>query len=87
MVRRGGGLGSGRWVARGESGAALYRREAATVLGVMSGDTEHNKAQHQHTRARFTFEDMLSNRYRLDQINDALEAMRAFREVKPVVVP
>ena len=41
----------------------------------------------QHTRARFTFEDMLSNRYRLDQINDALEAMRAFREVKPVVVP
>ncbi len=41
----------------------------------------------QHNRNRFTFEDMLSNRYRLDQINDALEAMRAFREVKPVVVP
>ena len=30
---------------------------------------------------------MLSNRYRLDQINDAMEAMRTFREVKPVMVP
>ena len=61
-----------------------------TVLGVMSGDTEHYyKALQfiQHNHDRFTFEDMLSNRYRLDQINDAMEAMRAFREVKPVVVP
>jgi Zn-dependent alcohol dehydrogenase len=39
-----------------------------------------------HNRDRFTFHDMLSNRYRLDQINEALEAMRAFHEVKPVVV-
>jgi len=56
----------------------------------MSGDTEHYyKALQfiQHNHDRFTFEDMLSNRYRLDQINDAMEAMRAFREVKPVVVP
>jgi hypothetical protein len=30
---------------------------------------------------------MLSNRYPLEQINEALEAMRAFREVKAVVVP
>jgi Zn-dependent alcohol dehydrogenase len=30
---------------------------------------------------------MLANCYRLDQINDAMEAMRSFREVKPVVVP
>jgi Zn-dependent alcohol dehydrogenase len=56
----------------------------------MSGDTEHYyKALQfiQNNRDRFTFEDMLSNRYRLDQINDAMEAMRSFREVKPVVVP
>ena len=33
-----------------------------------------------------SFEDMLSNRYPLEQINEALEAMRAFREVKAVVV-
>ena len=61
-----------------------------TVLGVMSGDTEHNyKALQfiQNNRDRFTFEDVLSNCYRLDQINGAMEAMRSFREVKPVVVP
>jgi Zn-dependent alcohol dehydrogenase len=56
----------------------------------MSGDTEHYyKALQflQHNRERFSFEDMLSNRYQLERINDALEAMRALREVKPVVVP
>ncbi len=41
----------------------------------------------EHNRDRFTFEDMLSNRYRLDQINEAMQAMKDFREVKPIVVP
>ena len=61
-----------------------------TVLGVMSGDTEHYyKALQfiQNNRCHFIFEDMLSNRYRLDQINDAMETMQSFREVKPAVVP
>jgi threonine dehydrogenase-like Zn-dependent dehydrogenase len=92
MVRRG-----GRYLVIGQVGghevslAPRYIVEKQlTVLGVMSGDTEHYyKALQflQNNRDRFTFEDMLSNRYRLDQINDAMEAMRAFREVKPVVVP
>jgi L-iditol 2-dehydrogenase len=61
-----------------------------TILGVMSGDTDHYYKALQflkHHRQRFSFADMLSNRYPLEQINEALEAMRAFREVKAVVVP
>jgi hypothetical protein len=42
--------------------------------------------QHARDTKDFTSKDMLANRYWLDQIHDALEAMRAFREVKPVVV-
>jgi Zn-dependent alcohol dehydrogenase len=56
----------------------------------MSGDTDHYYKALQfikHNRHRFSFEDMLSHRYPLDHINEALEAMRAFREVKAVVVP
>jgi threonine dehydrogenase-like Zn-dependent dehydrogenase len=92
IVRRG-----GRYLVIGQVGghevslAPRYIVEKQlTVLGVMSGDTEHYyKALQfiQNNRDRFSFEAMLSNRYRLDQINDAMEAMRAFREVKPVVVP
>jgi D-arabinose 1-dehydrogenase-like Zn-dependent alcohol dehydrogenase len=67
----------------------LVVEKQLTILGVMSGDTDHYYKALQflkHNRARFSFEDMLSNRYRLEQINEALEAMRGFREVKPVVV-
>jgi D-arabinose 1-dehydrogenase-like Zn-dependent alcohol dehydrogenase len=91
MVRRG-----GRYLVVGQVGdhqvslqPRLIVEKQLTVLGVMSGDTDHYYKALQflcHNRDRFTFHDMLSNRYRLDQINEALEAMRAFREVKPVVV-
>lgn len=91
MVRRG-----GRYLVIGQVGnqqvhiaPRLVVEKQLTILGVMSGDTDHYyKALQflQHNRDRFSFEDMLSNRYALAQINDALESMRAFREVKPVVV-
>jgi D-arabinose 1-dehydrogenase-like Zn-dependent alcohol dehydrogenase len=59
-----------------------------SILGVMSGDTNHYyKALQflQNNHERFSFEEMLSNRYPLHRINDAMESMRAFREVKAVV--
>lgn len=43
--------------------------------------------KHERDTADFTCEGMLAKRYWLDQIHDALEAMRAFCEVQPVVVP
>jgi threonine dehydrogenase-like Zn-dependent dehydrogenase len=92
LVRRG-----GRYLVIGQVGAQqppiaprLIVEKQLTILGVMSGDTDHYyKALQflkQH-RQRFSFEDMLSHRYRLEQINEALESMRAFREVKAIVVP
>jgi threonine dehydrogenase-like Zn-dependent dehydrogenase len=68
----------------------LIVEKQLTVFGVMSGDTDHYYKALQFlkdNRERFSFADMLSNRYRLEQINEALEAMQGFREVKPVVHP
>jgi L-iditol 2-dehydrogenase len=91
LVRRG-----GRYLVIGQVGAQqppiaprLIVEKQLTILGVMSGDTDHYYKALQflkHNRQRFSFEDMLSNRYPLEQINEALEAMRTFREVKAVVV-
>jgi threonine dehydrogenase-like Zn-dependent dehydrogenase len=92
LVRRG-----GRYLVIGQVGdqqpaiaPRLIVEKQLTICGVMSGDTDHYYKALQflkHNRERYSFEDMLSNRYRLEQINEALEAMRAFREVKAVVVP
>ena len=77
-----------RQALRGDSTEEDVEKQLS-VIGVMSGDTAHYyKALQflQHHGHRFNFADMLSNRYRLDQINDAMQAMHSFREVKPVVV-
>lgn len=91
LARRG-----GRYLVIGQVGdyqvsmaPRLIVEKQLSVIGVMSGDTEHYyKALQfiQQNGDRFSFADMLSNRYRLDQINDAMDAMHGFREVKPVVV-
>jgi L-iditol 2-dehydrogenase len=68
----------------------LVVEKQLTLLGVMSGDTEHYYKALQfleHNRDRFSFADTLSSRYRLEQINEGLEAMKGFREIKPLVVP
>jgi hypothetical protein len=39
------------------------------------------------TSARYDFEAMLTTRYPLDRINEAIQSMRAFREIKPLVLP
>ena len=53
------------------------------------GDTVHFYKALQflhHNCERFRFEEMLSHHYQLEQINDAIESMRAFREMKLVVM-
>ncbi len=92
LVRRG-----GRYLVIGQVGnqapniaPRLIVEKQLSILGVMSGDTDHYyKALHfiANNRERFAFEDMLSNRYRLEQINDAMNAMQALQEIKPVVIP
>lgn len=91
LTRRG-----GRYLVIGQVGdqapsiaPRLIVEKQLSIIGVMSGDTDHYYkalrfiANNHH---RFDFEEMLSNRYPLEQINDAMQAMQAFREVKPVVV-
>jgi Zn-dependent alcohol dehydrogenase len=39
------------------------------------------------TAGRYDYEAMLTNRYPLDRINEAIQSMRAFREIKPLVLP
>ena len=59
-----------------------------TIIGAQSGGPDHYHKALQFikaTRHRFTFQDLLTNRYNLADINQALEAMRAFREVKAVI--
>jgi D-arabinose 1-dehydrogenase-like Zn-dependent alcohol dehydrogenase len=92
MIRRG-----GRYLVIGQvSGAAVsmkpsvFTQKHIQVIGVLSGAVEHYYkalAFLAANRDRFAFEEMLSNRYRLDQINQALTAMQRFEEVKPVVLP
>jgi L-iditol 2-dehydrogenase len=70
--------------------AALIVRKQATILGVQSADIgQFWKALEfvRRTRERFDYEAMLTTRYPLDRINDAIQAMRAFREIKPLVLP
>ncbi len=70
--------------------ATYFNTRQLTVLGTVSADVSHYYralqflADHQD---RFDFSTMLGNRYRLDQVNDALNAMRSAREAKPVILP
>jgi L-iditol 2-dehydrogenase len=70
--------------------AALFVRKQATIFGVQSADIgQFWKALDfvRRTSERYDFEAMLTTRYPLDQINDAIQNMRAFREIKPLVLP
>jgi threonine dehydrogenase-like Zn-dependent dehydrogenase len=70
--------------------AALFVRKQATVLGVQSADIgQFWKALEfvRRTAGRFDYEAMLTTRYPLERINEAIQSMRAFREIKPLVLP
>jgi threonine dehydrogenase-like Zn-dependent dehydrogenase len=60
----------------------------ARVTGVRSASAPHFYRALEFIRRhrdRFTWDDMLSGRYPLDDINTALDGMRNFSEVKPVI--
>jgi len=40
----------------------------------------------QNNHKRFSFGDLISNRYKLEQVNPAMEAMASTREIKPAIV-
>lgn len=61
-----------------------------TVAGTMSGDIGHYYRALQFLAdhsGRFTFSDLISSRFSLEQVGDALAGMESLREIKPVIVP
>jgi Zn-dependent alcohol dehydrogenase len=89
MIRRG-----GRYVLIGQSATpatiipSQIVRKHVTIIGNASGSVRHYYRALQfikNNRDRFSFQDMISNHYPLARINDALEGMRTWKEVKPAI--
>jgi threonine dehydrogenase-like Zn-dependent dehydrogenase len=60
------------------------------IIGVTSAHVGHFYKAMQFLKsnaARFDFKEMITNRYPLTQVNEALEAMASMREIKPAIVP
>ena len=55
----------------------------------MSGSVEHYHRALQfiaNNWERFSWNDLISNEYPLERINEAVEGMQAWREIKPAIV-
>jgi len=60
------------------------------IIGNCSAEISHyHKAIRfiEDKRHRYRFADIVTNKYSLDQINDALTSMEAGQEIKPVIIP
>jgi threonine dehydrogenase-like Zn-dependent dehydrogenase len=91
LARRGGKL-----VSIGATGGTInlpggvFTGKYVDVLGIVMAEGRHfyEAINFLATRGRdFTFDAMITGSYGLDGVTDALQAMAAFREVKPVVLP
>lgn len=92
LVRRGGRyLIVGQAERRRASIDATYiNLRQISLVGTVSADISHYYRALQFLAdhgGRFDFSMVLGNRYRIDEVNDALAAMRAAREPKPVILP
>jgi threonine dehydrogenase-like Zn-dependent dehydrogenase len=92
MVRRGGrllviGATGGRNV---QISPRRINKDMVEVIGVISAHVGHfYKAMQflERNRDRFDFSAMISSRYPLERVNEALESMAALRDIKPAVIP
>ncbi len=63
-------------------------RKNMRIVGSGSATIEHYYKALQfvkYNRDRYSFADMVTTKYKLEQINEALENMKAGREIKPVI--
>jgi L-iditol 2-dehydrogenase len=68
---------------------ALISSKNMRILGTWSGDVSHYYKSLQfmnNNKDRFDWDMMTTNRYKLDQVNEALIAMQQLKEIKPVIV-
>ena len=92
VVRRG-----GRFVVIGQTDPApisivpnLINLRSIEIIGVASATVSHfYKALQflQNNQQRFSFLDLISNTYRLEETNTALKAMGQLQEIKPAILP
>jgi threonine dehydrogenase-like Zn-dependent dehydrogenase len=93
MVRRG-----GRFLIIGQSSSeaeqsiipGLIMIKHLEIIGNCSATIRHYYRAIQfikNKRGKYPFGDMVTNKYSLDQINLAIEAMAAGKEIKPVIIP
>ena len=64
-------------------------RKHVRIIGSISASVEHYHRALQfiaHNWERFSWMDMISNRYPLEGINDAMERMQRWEEIKPAIV-
>lgn len=64
-------------------------RKHARITGVRSASVEHYYRALEfirHNGERFSWDDMISNRYPLSRINEAMQRMQAWQEIKPAIV-
>mgnify|MGYP006439215061 CR=1 FL=1 len=67
---------------------SLIVKKNLTIIGSFSGDSKSywTALQFLKTHQDLPFADMITNRYRLEDVNTALERMRNYAEIKPVIV-
>jgi threonine dehydrogenase-like Zn-dependent dehydrogenase len=90
MIRRG-----GRYLVIGQIGGhevtlkpGEFVRKHIRLIGTLSASVAHYFKALQflkHNRDRFAFIDLISNHYPLQRINEAMERMRTWQEVKPAL--
>ncbi|MFH1484860.1 MAG: zinc-binding dehydrogenase [Chloroflexota bacterium] len=86
----------GRYLIIGQWGSQKVSFDTSTVvkrqldiIGVLSGHTDHyyRALEFMKNNAhRFSFDEMISNRYRFADTYQAFQSMKALKEIKPVIV-
>jgi len=60
------------------------------ISGALSGEVRHFYKAMQFLKNcsdRFRFEEMITNSYSLNQVNEALQSMADLKEIKPAILP
>jgi 5-exo-hydroxycamphor dehydrogenase len=93
MVRRGGRylvIGQTSMEAEIPFAPGLIMQKHLQIIGNASATIGHYYTALQlikNRRNKYPFADIVTNKYKLDQLNEAVSAMKSGREIKPVVIP
>jgi L-iditol 2-dehydrogenase len=93
MVRRGGRylvIGQTSMEAEIPIAPGIFMQKHLQVIGNASATIDHYyKALKliQNRRNKYPFANIVTNNYRLDQVNEAVAAMKKGQEIKPVIIP